>query len=72
MLFKMAVRNIFKYRRKTITVFVTVVVSIFIFILLAGFVEGMKDMFGTSVFENMGHIMIYGKGYYKKSKAKFP
>lgn len=68
MLIKMAVRNIFKYRRRSIIIFVAIIFSIFILVLAMGFIEGFKEMFNRMIFENIGHIMIYKEGYYKKSE----
>ncbi|MBA7674958.1 hypothetical protein ES703_83186 [subsurface metagenome] len=68
MLMKMAVRNILKYRRRSIVIFVAVIFSIFILVLAMGFIEGFKEMFNRMIFENIGHITIYKEGYYKKSE----
>jgi len=59
MLIKMAVRNILKYRRRSIIIFVAIIFSIFILVLAMGFIEGFKEMFDRVIFENIGHIMVY-------------
>ena len=64
----MAVRNIFKYRRRNMVIFVAIIFSIFILVLAMGFIEGFKEMFNRMIFENIGHITIYKEGYYKKSE----
>jgi putative ABC transport system permease protein len=68
MLIKMAVRNIFKYRRRSMVIFVAIIFSIFVLVLAMGFIEGFKEMFNRVIFENIGHIIIYKEGYYKKSE----
>ena len=69
MLTKMAVRNIFKYRRRSTIIFIAIIFSIFILVLAMGFIEGLKEMFNRMIFENIGHITIYKEGYYKKMET---
>lgn len=68
MVIKMAVRNILKYRRRSIIIFGAIIFSIFILVLAMGFIEGFKEMFNSMIFENIGHITIYKEGYYKKAE----
>lgn len=67
MLLRIAFRNIFKYRRRSIIILIAVTFSIFAFVFATGLIEGLKERFIRVAFENNGHILLYREGYFKKA-----
>ncbi|EOW9528549.1 ABC transporter permease [Bacillus cytotoxicus] len=68
MLLKIAYRNVVKYWKRNLFVFGTVFFSILLFGFAQAFIQGFKEMSSAAIFNDIGHVMVYQEGYYKKSE----
>ncbi len=66
MIIKMAFRNLFRHKNRTILTLVTIIVGILLSIVGEGTYAGMEEqMKGTYIKTDVGYHKIYGKGFYK-------
>ena len=64
-LLKLIYKNILKYKRKTIIVFISILLSVIIVVFSQGFIEGFNNMLLELIFNNLGHVTIRHSEYEK-------
>ena len=64
---KIAIRNVFKQRRRSVAILLTIIVSVAFMQFSLGFMDGMMIDFMENAFDNIGHVTIHAAGYSEKS-----
>lgn len=65
---KMGMRNVIKYKRKSIQVILIISIGAFVITAIGAFTVSYEEKFLKDMLENTAHGKIYYKGYYKKQE----
>ncbi len=63
---KIAIRNVFRYKKRSLFVFFAIMFSVFIVEAVFGFIDGFRTKFVEDMFQDTGHIIIHKEGYKEK------
>lgn len=65
---KLALRNVLKYKRKSIQLVIITALGALVLSFLAGFIVGLFEKYTNDILKETDHAKIYHKGYYKKQE----
>ena len=66
---KLALKNILKYKRKSIQLIIITALGALVLSFLAGFIVGLFEKYTNDILKETEHAKIYYKGYYKKQEV---
>ncbi len=66
--FKLALRNVLKYKRKSIQLIIITALGALVLSFLAGFIAGLFEKYTNDILKETDHAKIYHNGYYKKQE----
>jgi len=66
---KLAIRNVLKYKRKSIQLIIITALGALVLSFLAGFIVGLFEKYTNDILKETDHAKIYYKGYYKKQEV---
>ena len=64
--FRLAVLNLWKYRRRTLVIVLGVLISVMVMELVAGMLNGMRRTFFAEILEESGHLQIHAEGWERR------
>ncbi|MFC1582567.1 ABC transporter permease [Planctomycetota bacterium] len=65
---KLAIRNVFKYRKRTAVIMVVIMVAVFCTQFTFAFMDGFMSNMLNQLFDNYGHVVLTREGYQEKAK----